>query len=547
MSRIVSCSQFSQFIVNQLPVFDKYIIKDIRPEDGWIAHVTGGTWEAWSGTTHIRDRFNAVFPNITKAWTPTVSEGCLGTPCDKNEHLIGWGSTRITEFLEEQSWQTPLLCFDQEMHITHAKEQFAYIISDILRPVVNWVQGSFIRKRGAQYVDNKFIANRNFGTTASNFVFNWVLAGPSLDEERFIDTNCPPTNVFKMTPQMLQRMVEPLLRIGYLGKNPFRETMPPMLELVTDTQTCWELDRLGGQQGIGGTPSISGNWRFTEWEAANKYWRYGFSGQIGNYAVRVDPFGLRFNYVGVVNGLYRYQVVLPYKNIASSGAGSQAGLKSVNNADFDNAQYAFSYIWHPRILELLTAQSEAVNPEMPFARRNWAGKWQFVMDNLGADVNGCVIENKRRNKGQFINDFKQAIAPDHTEFGVLIFHKREPSCVIEISTCNADPGYPVQSYSSSNTTCVDEHSGTSPIPGNTTLTFTPTLNSVTSTYEIAVDSVICEGGPVQHGAVTGTSTLATLVVQLNSVLDVMGTFAVASATTITLTGPCASASLPFLA
>ena len=545
MARIISCSQFSQFLVDQQPVFDKYIIKDIRPEDGWLAHVTGGTWEAWSGTTHVRDRFNAVFPNITKSWTATSSAACLGTPCDKNEHLIGWGSTRITEFLEEQSWQTPLLCFDQEMHITHAQEQFAYIISDILRPTVNWVQGSFIRKRGAQYVDNKFIANRNFGSAASNFTFAWVLAGPNLDEEQFIDTNCPPTSVFKLTPQMLQRMVEPLLRIGYLGKNPFKDEMPPMLELVTDTQTTWELDRLGGQTGFGGIPSVSGNWRFTEWEAANKYWRYGFSGQIGNYAVRVDPFGLRFNFVGLVNGLYRYQVVLPYKNIPSSGAGSQAGLKSVNNPDFDNAQFAFSYIWHPRILELLTAESQPVNPQMPFARRNWAGKWQFVMDNLGADVNGCVIENKRRNKGQFINDFKQAIAPDHTEFGVLIFHKREPSCVIEINTCNADPGYPVQSYGSANTTCVDEHSGTSPVPINTTILFTPVLNSVSGTYQVAQDSVLCEGGPVQSGPISGTTTLAALVVQLNQVLDGLGTFSVASATQIQLIGPCSSVSIPW--
>lgn len=544
MAKIISCSQFTQFLTDQQPNYDSYIIKDIRPDDSWLAHVTSGTFEAWSGTQHTRDRFNHVYPNVTKQWLQTAAGGCLGTPCDKNEHLIGWGSSRLTYFLEEQSWQTPLLCFDQEMHITHAREQFAYIISDILRPTVNWVQGNFIRKRGAQYVDNKFIANKNFGNAASNFVYNWVVVG---DEEIYIDTNANPNAVFKLTPQMLQRMVEPLLAIGYLGKNPFKEQTPPMLELVTDTQTCWELDRLGGQQGVGGIPSISGNWRFTEWDAASKYWRYGFSGQIGNYSVRVDPNGLRFNFVGNVAGLFRYQVVLPYKNIPSSGAGSQAGLKSIRNPDFDNAQYRFSYIWHAKIIQLLTAESMPVNPEMPFARRNFAGKWQFVMDNLGADVNGCVIENKRRNKGQFINDFKQAIAPDHTEFGVLIFHKGEPSCVIEINTCNADPGYPVQKYGSANTTCVDEHSGTSPDPINTTLTFTPTLNSVNGDYEIAANSVLCEGAPVQHAGVTGSTTLAALVVQLNQVLDAMGTFTVLNATQFQLIGPCASASIAFLA
>jgi hypothetical protein len=159
---------------------------------------------------------------------------------------------------------------------------------------------------------------------------------------------------------------------------------------------------------------------------------------------------------------------------------------------------------------------------------------------LGADVNGCVIENKRRNKGQFIADFKQAIAPDHTEFGVLIWHKREPACVIEITTCNSDPGYPVQTYGSANTICVDEHTGTSPFPINTTLTFTPVKNSVVGDYEVAANSAICEGGPVQHGQISGTTTLAALVVQLNFVLEVAGTWTVLNATQIQLTGPCAS-------
>ena len=543
MARIVSCSQFTQLLVDQQPYYDKYIIKDIRPADaGWMAHVTSGTFEAWSGTQHTRDRFNNVFPNITKVWEAVTSGSCLGTPCDLNEHLIGWGSTRLVYGLEKQSWQTPLLCYDQDMHVTHAKEQFAYIISKILKPATSFIQSNFLRKRGAQFVDNKFIANRNFGAAASNFVYTWVTVG---DEEIYIDTNCPPTSVFKLTPQMLQRLVDPLIRIGYLGENPYGDRHPPMLQLVTDEQTKWELDRLGGQQGIGGTPSIGGNWRFTEWDAASKYWKYGFSGQLGNYTVRTDPMQLRFNFVGLVAGNYRYQVVLPYKNIPSSGAGSAAGIKSVNNADYDNAQFAFSYIWHPKIMECLVSEALPINPEMPFAARNFAGKWQFVMDNLGADVNGCVIENKRRNKGQFISDFKQAIAPNYTEFGVLIWHKREPSCIIEINTCNTDPGYPTQTYSSAPPVCVDEHSGTSPFPINTVITFTPTKNVASGFYFVEANSAICEGGPVQHDAINGSTTLAALVIQLNNELNVMGTWAVLNATQITLTGPCATASLPF--
>ena len=537
---IVSCADFTQFIVDQQPNYDKYIIKDIRPEDGWIAHVTSGTFEAWSGTQHTRDRFNHVYPNVTNAWTQVSSAGCLGTPCDKNENQIGWGSTRLTYFLEEQSWATPLLCFDQEMHITHAKEQFSYIISKVLKPATAAIQSNFLRKRGAQYADNKFICNRNFGAPASNFTYNWVTVS---NQEIYIDTNAAPTTVFKLTPQMLQRMVEPLLSVGYLGENPFKEQTPPMLELVTDTQTTWELDRLGGQQGIGGIPSISGNWRFEQWDAASKYWRYGFSGQIGNYSTRTDVNGLRFNYVGVVGGNYRYQVVLPYKNIPSSGAGSQAGLKSVRNPDFDNAQFGFSYIWHAKGIEMLTAEAMPVNPEMPFASRNFGGKWQFVMDNLGADVNGCVIENKRRNKGQFIGDFKQAIAPNYTEFLVLMFHRREPSCVIEISNCNADPGYPTQSYNSAGPVCANEGASG---PINTTVTFTPPVLTGGQTYVLEPNTFQCENGPVQHQGLSGSTTLAALVVQLGAVLGVAGTWAV-SGSNITLTGTCSTAQLPLIA
>lgn len=524
---LISCSQFTQFLVDEQPNYDKYIIKDIRPEEGWIAHVTSGTFEAWSGSQHTRDRFNHVYPNTTKTWTQVASAGCLGTPCDKTEHQIGWGSTRLTYFLEEQSWQTPLLCFDSMMHITHAREQFSYIISDIMRPATSAIMSNFLRKRGAQYADNKYIANRNFGTAASNFTYNWVTVG---NEEIYIDTNANPTQVFRLTPQMLQRLIEPLLRIGYLGKNPFKEQTPPMLELVTDTQTNWQLDHLGGQQGVGGIPSITGNWRFTEWDAASKYWRYGFSGQIGNFATRVDPEGLRFNFVGVVAGNYRYQVVLPYKNVPSSGAGGQAGLKSISNPDFDNAQFAFSYVWHAKGIEVLTAEAQSVNPEMPFASRNFAGKWQFVMDNLGADSTGCVIENKRHNKGQFIADFQQAIAPDHTEFLVLMFHRREPSCVVEIANCTADPGYPTQAYGSANSACP-----TDPV-GGTTITLTPTRNAANGDFEIEANSALCENAIVQHGAISGATTTAALVVQLNAVLGILGTWTALSATQIQVTG-----------
>ncbi len=546
MARITSCSQFTQLLVDQQPVYDKEILKDIRPEDpgNWLSHVSLGVFDPYSGTQHTKDRFNHVFPNITKTWTQVATGNCLGTPCDKNRHEIGIGASRLTYQLEEQHWKSQLLCFDNTFTVTKAQEHWDYIISDILRPTTYWVLSNFIRKRLMMLADNKLVANRffNYGTNASNFTFNWVVVG---DEEIFIDTSINPASVFKLTPQMLQRLVQPLMAMGYNGKNPFKDKYPTMIELVADMETTWELDRLGGQQGVGGVPSVTGNWRFEEWDAASKFWKYGFSGQLGNYTVRVDPNNLRFNFVGVVGGLFRYQIVLPYKNVPSSGAGGASGLKSQWNSDFANAQFCISYVSHPKGASFNTLESETLNSEMPFLNRNFGGKWRFAMHDLGADQNGCVIENIDENKGIWVSSHELAAEPLYTEMLVAIFHKREPSCVMEINTCNADPGYPVQTYGSANTPCPDEHSGTSPTPINTTVTFTPTKNAANGDYEIPAFSVLCDGGPVANGAITGSTTLAALVVQLNAQLPELGVWAVASATTITVTGPCASVSLPF--
>lgn len=438
---IIRGCDFASFLVSQQPVYDKLILQDVRPEDSWILHMETGTFPSNTGTEHTLDRFNHVFPDTTKQWVRTQSGNCLGTPCDKTEHCIGWGATRTTYYLEEQSWQTPLLCFDNDMHITHAKEHYRQIISDILKPATTAIMSSFMRKRALFHAGKKWVAN----AAMSDFTYTWTVSG---DQEIYLDVSTPPTS--KLTPQMLQRRVHPLMLRGYMGKQPFKD-MPPLIELVTGMETCWELDKQVANS------TLADKWRFQDWDSANKYWRYGFSGQIGNYANRVDPMTMRFNYVGqLINGLYRFQVVLPYRNVVSSGAGGEPGLKSEDNPDYQLAQYEMGFIWHKRSMQALVADATPINPEMPYSSRNFGGKWQFVMDNLGADSNGTSIENKRRNKGQFIADFKLAIRPQYTEFCEALFYKREPACVLEVGNCNTDPGYPTQAYDSCNPTCDEQ-------------------------------------------------------------------------------------------
>jgi len=440
-------------LVDETPRFDERIMEDIRPTDGWLYNVSTGTTPMGTPVEITQDRFRSVFPNTTKTWTKVLANGpgCTGPYCDPTEHQIGWGADRLTYYAEQQSWGTPLLCYDQDMHITHAEQHLEQIISEILKPATTAISSNYLRKRHLLWSNRKLIAN----STLQQFTFQWTLAGPNVDEESYFDCSVAPTNVYKLVPQMLQWRFQPLMMRGYAGKNPFKDTSP-FIEFVSDMDTVWELEHLSGQTGVGGadSPNVLGNWRFTQFDETTKYWRYGFSGSIGNFMCRVDPMGLRFNYVtdlgpsanGGNGNRYRYQIVLPYKNSITTGAGGSAGLGDDVNDDFLNAQYRLSQIHHKMGMELLVPDSKPLNPDMPFGHRDFGGKWQFAMHDLGADQNGNVITNKRRNKGQFIADFKYYVRPLHYEFMETFMHKAERFCIPQIGTCQADPGYPAQSY-----------------------------------------------------------------------------------------------------
>lgn len=453
----IQACDFIQALVDQTPKFDEMIMEDIRPTDGWLLNISTGTTPMGTPVEITQDRFRHVWPNTTKTWTKRVANGigCTGNPCDPPEHQIGWGADRLTYFAEQQAWGTPLLCYDQEMHITHAEEHLAQIINDILRPATTAISSNFLRKRHVFWAKQKNVANANM----DQFTYTWTLGGPNGDDEIYFDCSVNPSRVFHLVPQMLQNRFSQLMRRGYAGKNPFKDTAP-YVELVTDMDTCWFLDKLGGQLGVGGgdTPNTLGNWRFTEWGAANAYWRYGFSGQVGNFLVRVDEMGLRFNYVtdlgaAAAPNRYRYQIVLPFKNQITTGAGGSAGLGDDANPDFDRAQFAITHISHKKGMELLVPDARPINPEMPYGHRDFGGKWRFAMHDLGVDANGNAISNKWENKGQFIAWFVYYVRPLHYEFMEAFFHKREQFCIPEINTCNPDPGYPSQAYSSTLPTC----------------------------------------------------------------------------------------------
>ena len=77
------------------------------------------------------------------------------------------------------------------------------------------------------------------------------------------------------------------------------------------------------------------------------------------------------------------------------------------------------------------------------------------------------------------------------------------------------------------------------------LTFTPSLQATTGTYEIANNAVTCNGMLIAHAAITGTSTLATLVAQMNTILGEMGTWAVSGQNITLASTNCTVVALPW--
>jgi hypothetical protein len=450
-----SAQAFAQFLVNQQPHYDKLILRDITPRESWIGHVSTGTQMAGVGNILYQDRLHGAYPDTTQEWTVPNDATCVGSPCDPTENRIGYGASRRSYTPLKQSWASDLFCLDQMISISNARETFNQFVSGILKPATTTIMSGLFRKQALFWADKKWVANGNM----ADFDFVWQKVGTS---ETYMLTNQIPTSL--LLPQMLQRQVQPLTARGYFGDNPYSgQDMLPLIELVTDMDTLWSLDHLGGITGVGGTPSIVGNWRFQQWDAASKFWRYGLSGQIGNYAARVDPEQLRFNYAGPSGNAtypYKFQVVLPFRNVASSGAGGAPGIKLEPNPDWFAASYRMSFIWHKKAMEALTQEIPTINPEMPFMKRNLAGKWQFVMDNLtnGCDANGnpIAVDNARRNKGKFIADFWLWIRPLRTEFAQAIFHLGEPLCFTPVSPCVINSSYPAQNYSSANDLCEAE-------------------------------------------------------------------------------------------
>lgn len=508
MAGNLSCKQFTDFLIRRSEHLDENIIKDITPTDGWIGHVATGDFPALDGISHTFDRIARVYPDLSGAWEDVAVDSCITTssPCDPVEKKIGFGSIRDSYKLQRKSYGTDLFCFDLIMSADRAKEQFAGLVSS-LKDAANVIISDRLRFEafgGANIT--RYLAGASTLTSSQAFT-------PNSDNTQL--TCSTPSS--KLTMPMLQRQVQPLMLNGALGAN-----IPgvPMFELVTDLDTAWALRE--------GNPELANKFRFQDFVKGGDLYKYGITDAVGNFAIRIDPFPIRYQVLadGTLNRVF------PYKNIAAT-----AGIKGVVNQAYIDAPIQVSFIWNRQAMRSLVRNTAKINEMMPFAARDFAGKWQFVMDNLGADSNGCVIENTRRNKGKFIADFSFATKWERPEWVIAFIHLREQMVVADVPNVAQIPAYVAQSYSSANSVC------TAPV-----LVFTPTPSSGLTTYSVSANTITCNGVPIVHTAIVTAASIAALATALTSQIPSLGTWAAAAnGTDITLTGStCNQVAIPFV-
>ena len=529
----ISCAAFAGYIARKAEHLDDNIIQSMHPLDSqWIGHVSTGRFPAEQGVEHTFDRFENVFPKLGQ-WNDVQSASCVGTPCDKTSHKIGMGFTRDSYKLQETAYETDLFCWDLILSADRATKQFDHFVR-VLRRISTIVWSYRFRTEALRIAKYRWVCANN---TLVQVSASWNVAMTQLTLTPVVaGQTAMPTS--KLGARHLQRRVDPQIRAGADGPTINKNTQP-MLELVTHMESVWGL--------VEGNPELADHWRFAQFSDAAKFYKYGWTGTVGNFGLRSDAYSLRFNVssYSAITGVVVLDVVFPYTNVQAT-----EGIKEDVNTDYDNTRVQADFIWHRKAMTSLVRDAKAINPEMPFAARDFAGKWQFVMDNLtcgtaiAKDSLGHNIEipipvnNERRNKGKFITDFSGSIKSEYPELAEVFISLREPACIVDIPTCASDPGYPEQNYESANDPCPTD---------SQVIVQAPIINSKTGKYEIAANTIQCNGMGIVHAAISGSATVLALVAELNTKLSAMGKWTETDFnTTITLEGTvCSSIVMPW--
>lgn len=425
----ISCTQYTDLLSRKSEHLDDEILKDLTPSSTVIGHVETGRFPAEDGVSHTFDKFNRVFPDMSEAWGDVTAGSCVGAPCDPTETKIGMGFTRDSYKLQQKSYATDLFCYDLIMSADRAKQQFAHTVG-ILREATDLIISNRLRNEMFRIAGHHWLA-----TLGGLTPFTFTETGDLIT----VTPSALPTS--KMVINMLRSRVMYQILSGATGK--VVKDAPPEIEVLTDMDTIWDM--------MQGDTTLSDHWRFTEFAVGSKeYTKYGWAGRVGNFMLHADLHPIRFNIVG--NNLVR---VFPYVNISAT-----QGIKGIPNDSYINAPVQAHFIWHRRGMRSLVRDTTSINPMMPFAARDFGGKWQFVMDNLtcgtALSADGLTIpiavDNARRNKGKFIADFSFATQAQFPEYVEVFLSLREQPCIIGTPLCST-PTYVGQDYNSANDHC----------------------------------------------------------------------------------------------
>jgi len=430
----ISCEQFTDVLIRRAEHLDEELLRDVTPQDSLIGSVETGVFNPEDGVSHTFDKINRVYPDMSTAWEDVSITSCVGQPCDPTETKIGFGSTRDSYSLKKKSYATDLYCFDLWLTADRAKEQAAAIVKN-LKDATLVINSNRIINEYFRISGNKWAATVS-GLTAITYTETGDLVT--------VTPSTMPTS--DLTVNHLEQRVDYQLLSGALGDNV--KGMPPEIQVLTDMVTIRNLMQTDSAK--------LANWRFTDFEAASvEFYKYGWKGRVGNFVLKATLFPMRF----LIRGTQLIRV-FPYTNVAAT-----QGIKGAVNNAYITAPVQATFIWHNRAMKIKMLRANSINPNMPFAARDFAGKWQFVMDNLtcgtvvakdgsGNDVTVPVaVDNSRRNKGKFIADFEYATQAQFPEYAEVILHLRAQACVVGASPCGLVTTYPTQSYSSSNTAC----------------------------------------------------------------------------------------------
>jgi len=483
----ISCKKFTDYLIRRAEHFDSDIIRDITPTQGWVGHVSTGMFPAGDGVTRQFDKFHRVQPDLSGEWTDMTAGNCIGTPCDPEETEICFGYTQEEYRLQEKSYKTQLFCFDLILSADRAKEQFGHLVG-VLRDATSIIMSDRMRVEAFRIAGRHLVP---FGATA-NEPFTYVSTGNLIT----MTPNVVPTGI--LTVENLQRLVQPLILEGYGGTNPLPAQM---FELVTDFETAWNLRE--------GNTNLTNSFQFTDFAQGGKLYKYGITDAVGNFGIRIDPSPIRFlNDNGVLHRVF------PYENQAAAGGYGGAGIQGVVNQDYIDAPIQVDIIWHRMAMKSMVRDTMQINPMMPFAQRDFGGKWQFVMDNLGADSTGCVIENKRRNKGMFIADFALSTKPERPEWAVAFLSLRQPGCPAKVEVCEefVAASYSEQNYSSACEPCEEP------------INLGVWLCEAGDTMTVESNSATCNGALVAHEGTSGIASVSAYVQWLNDTFGDLGVF-----------------------